>query len=128
MIEENDRDIGANCKKRAMTERQLTVVAEQEIKTKYRDRIDHHITCLQRLITGRKERKRDAIRSNVTIAASVGQLLVVIREREGRFRDCRADHQTRVVILYPNRPDGLIRRMKMIKTNATVNLSSVPTT
>ena len=115
-----------------MSERDLSVVASQNIQTEQCDRIGDHQRELKCAIIAQKKRQRDCDqqqygnrRLGVRLLQSARDVLV--RSVSAGFGlDCHC--QTRDTTDLPNRPEGRTVRTPTMITSANVSFRSVPMT
>ena len=114
MAEQNRRGIGAERIERAVAERDLPVVAGENVGAEHRNRVIEHHGELEDPITRDEKRQRHGKRQ---------------RRGDGGHAPIRARHgHTRVTTDRPNRPDGLTTSTPMMTRSATLSFNSVPTT
>ena len=98
-----------------MAERDLAVVAGEEVQAEEHDGVDPHLGELEEAEPAQEKRQEDGDHEQAETAD----------EARARVRDRHAGY-TRRITARPNRPLGRTRRTTMMMTRATVSFSSVP--
>ncbi len=130
-VHQDRRDVGADRVERAVAERDLAVVAGQDVEAEQRDRVDQHQRELERAVVADQERQRAGGDQQHARARSscrrrrlaAGESGAAAAGTTALIRPSYASHVHR-----PNRPDGLTSSTPMISTSATVSFSSLPMT
>jgi len=119
--------IGAGGEETAMAERDLAVVAGQNIETEHGDGIDHHQGQLEDVIIADRKRQRRGERDQrqrADPAPGAGAETAVTRGGGVlRHGEAFGHRHTRRTIAVPNKPFGRNTSTRMINASATDNLS-----
>ncbi len=121
--------VSAGGEEAAMAERDLAVVAGEDVKAEHGDGVDHHHGQLEHVIFAQPERqrggKRDRHQCSDPPPRAGGQPgIAVAGEQLGSDDgDAFVHAHTRRTMAVPNRPFGRNTSTRMISANATVSLS-----
>ena len=121
--------VGAGGKKAAVAERDLAVVAGEDVEAEHGDGVDHHHRQFEHVIFAQAERQRrdqcDGHQRGDPPPGAGGQSGVAIAGKRFRSNDGDAfvHLHTRRTIAVPNKPFGRNTSTRMINANATVSLS-----